>query len=261
MPKATLSLTNYAAGELSPVLFARNDVAAYNMGAATIENFVVSQYGGLIRRPGTYFVKEVKSSSNFTRLIPFVFNTDQTYILEFGNLYIRFYKDEGNLTSGGSPYEVSTPYTSAQLPDLQFAQTGDLIYIAHNSHAPRKLSRSGDTTWTLTNLMLKNTTTVFKRGPFLDDNITAVTITPSGDTGANVTLTASAATFNANHVGSFWKVKEGVVHIDTYTSTTVVKGDVQLNLMVLLVISTLVLQLQLIGLKVHGLLLKGIHAL
>ena len=54
--------------------------------------------GGATRRYGTRFVCEVKDSTKVTRLIPFEFNIEQAYILEFGNLYIRFYKDNGQIT-------------------------------------------------------------------------------------------------------------------------------------------------------------------
>ena len=65
------------------------------------------------------FVAAVKDSTKKTRLIPFEFSTTQTYMLEFGNQYIRFYKDNGQILSSGSAYEISTPYLEAELFDIK----------------------------------------------------------------------------------------------------------------------------------------------
>lgn len=86
------------------------------------------------------------------RVFQFEFSTTQAYILEFGNLYVRVYKDNGQIRSGGKPVEVTTPYLEADLLDLKFCQSADTLYIAHRSHAPRKLTRSSHTTWTLTTI-------------------------------------------------------------------------------------------------------------
>ncbi len=59
----------------------------------------------------------------------------------------------GAYTSGGTAaviVEVTTPYTEAQLFQFDYAQTSDTMYIVHSSHAPRKLTRSSHTSWTLT---------------------------------------------------------------------------------------------------------------
>jgi len=98
MAKTTISFTNFTAGELSPRLDGRTDIGKYFNGCKTLENMVVHPHGAVTRRPGTKFVHEVKTSANATRLIPFEFSTTQTYILEFGNQYIRFYKDQGIIT-------------------------------------------------------------------------------------------------------------------------------------------------------------------
>ena len=90
--------TNFTAGELTPKLAGQTDFKKYNNGVETLENMTVFPQGGATRRSGTRFVCEVKDSSKIVRLIPFEFNITQSYILEFGNLYIRFYKDNGQIT-------------------------------------------------------------------------------------------------------------------------------------------------------------------
>ena len=149
MGKQLLAIPSFTAGEMSDSMQGRTDFAKYFSAASRIENFVVLPHGPITRRPGTYFVSEVKDSTAKTRLIPFTFSTEQTYILEFGNQYIRFYKDNGQITSSGSAYEISSPYTTAQLFDLKFAQSADVMYICNENHPVKKLSRTGHTSWTL----------------------------------------------------------------------------------------------------------------
>jgi len=140
---------SFAAGELAPSLYARVDLARYQTGLRLCSNFFVMPYGGVKNRPGTVFVNETKGSG-VARLIPFQFNDEQTYVLEFGNLYMRVYKDGGIIESSpGVPYEIATPFTAAQLFELNYTQSADIMTIVHPSHAPRQLSRLGHDNWTL----------------------------------------------------------------------------------------------------------------
>lgn len=149
MPKALLSVPSFTAGELSPRMEGRTDFSKYFSAGTLINNFVVQPHGPVTRRPGTHFISEVKNSANNTRLIPFSFSTTQTYILEFGDQYIRFYKDSGQIVSGGAAFEISTPYLHTEVFDIKFAQSADVMYLCHKNHAVRKLSRTGHTSWTL----------------------------------------------------------------------------------------------------------------
>jgi hypothetical protein len=142
--------SNFTAGELSPRLEGQIDFKKYFNGCSELTNMIVYPHGGATRRGGMYFVSEVKTSSKEVRLIPFEFNVTQSYVLEFGDTYIRFYKDNGQIQSGGSAYEISSPYLEAELTELHFAQSADIMYVCHSNHAPRKLSRTGHTSWTLT---------------------------------------------------------------------------------------------------------------
>jgi hypothetical protein len=225
MPKVTGAKQNFTAGELTPRLHGRTDLGRYQNGAKTLENFLVQPHGGVTRRPGTKFVKEVKTSANQTRLIPFQFNVDQAYIIEFGNEYIRFYKDGGNIVSGGSPVEVATPYLTADLPDLVFAQTADLMYIVHPNHAPRKLTRTSHTAWTLT-------VVDFYFGSFLAENTTTTTIR-TGNVEGNITVIASTPIFASTDVGRLIRFRQyghdGYCKITAYTNTQNVDATVQPN--------------------------------
>ena len=165
MGKALLSVPSFTAGELSPRMEGRTDFQKYYSAGTIINNFVVQPHGPVTRRPGSVFVSEVKNSAHNTRLIPFSFSTTQTYILEFGDQYIRFYKDSGQITSGGSAYEISSPYLHTEVFDIKFAQSADVMYITHPNHPTKKLSRTGHTNFTLATVSFtENSTTHLLNG-------------------------------------------------------------------------------------------------
>ncbi len=302
MPRTTLALTSFTAGELSAKMDGRTDFEKYQSGCKTLENMLVHPQGMASRRVGTQFISEIKTSANKTRLIPFEFSTTQTYMLEFGNQYIRFFKDKGQIlegdktisaitkanpgvvtatshgysdgdfvvissvagmtevngktfkvsnkttntfeledidgndvntssystyTSGGTAnkiYQITTSYTTAQLFELKFAQSADVLYITHPSHEVSKLSRTGHTSWTLSEVDFAET------GPYMDANTTATTITPaSSGTGTGVNFTASSTTgvnggdgWQTTDVGRILKFNSGEAKITARTNTTVV---------------------------------------
>ena len=296
--------TNFTAGELTPKLAGQVDFKKYNNGVEVLENMTVFPQGGATRRYGTKFVAEVKDSSKITRLIPFEFNIEQSYILEFGDQYIRFFKDNGQITnatknitnitqanpavvtvashgytngtdvwinsvvgmtelngrrfrianvttntfelsgvdstgytaytSGGtvaSVYEIASPFTESMLYDIQFTQSADVMYIVQETLEPRKLSRTGHTSWTLS-------TVEFINGPYLDDNDTSTTFTSSTNTvGAGRTLTASSITgindgvgFKSSDVGRLVRMVDGYGVITAFTSTTIVTWEIKLDI-------------------------------
>jgi hypothetical protein len=93
----SLAQRAFAGGEIAPSLFARTDIAKYQQALRKCRNFIIQRHGGIQNRPGTQFIAAVKDSTKTVRLIPFVFNSDQTYILEFGDRYIRFIKGGAQL--------------------------------------------------------------------------------------------------------------------------------------------------------------------
>jgi hypothetical protein len=305
MARVAAQLTNFTGGEVSPRLDGRNDLTKYSSSCKTLENFIIYPHGAAARRSGTTFVAEVASSANKTRLIPFEFSTTQTYMLEFSNLKIRVYKDNGSVlegdktitaitqanpavvtsnshgysngdeilitavvgmtqlnskrflvanvttntfeltnkdgvdtdstaftayVSGGTAnkvFEITTPYTTAQLFEIKFAQSADVMYITHPAHEVAKLSRTGHTAWTLTDV-------VFTKGPFQDPNTTTTTLTPaSASVGSGVNITASSVTginsgsgFLSTDVGRQIYFNSGYATITAITSTTVVVVDI-----------------------------------
>ena len=199
--KASPGQTSFNAGELSPLLKGRPSLDKFKNGCETMENFIPQIQGPARKRPGTRFVAEVTDSADVTRLLPFEYSTTQAYVLEFGDSYVRFYLDGGVVESSpGVPYEITSPYTSAQVGALEYAQSADVVYITHPDHAPYKLARVSALSWTLTAV-------TFAWPPFNDENTGAITLTASALTGA-ITLTASASLFVAGDVGSYFKISE-----------------------------------------------------
>ena len=120
------------------------------------------------------------------RLESFEFSTLQAYILEFTDLNLRIYKDNGIITDGGVIVEVTTPYTEADLFELQMTQSADTMYVAHSSYKPQKLERTSHVEWTLTDI-------AFIDGPFEESEETTA-IAPSAVSGS-ITLTSTDAIF------------------------------------------------------------------
>lgn len=223
----TYAQRSFAGGEVSPALYGRVDTIKYATGLRRCRNFFVMRHGGIASRPGTTFVGEISDSSVSVRLIPFVFNSDQTYVLEFGNQYMRVIRNGAHLTetaqnitgatqadpcvititghgysngdevfidnvvgmtqlnnrnykvanvtantfelqemdgtdldasaytaysSGGTAakiYQITTPYVTADLADIKYVQSADVVTLTHPSYAQRKLTRSGHTSWAL----------------------------------------------------------------------------------------------------------------
>lgn len=244
MAKQSPMLTSFNGGELSKFIAGRPDVAKYASGCRKMENFIPMVEGPAFTRAGIRYVAEVKESTDRTWLVRFEFDAEDSYMLEFGEGYIRFFTEHapvvvsgvaaynnataytrGDLvvsaginyycitaTTGNAPpnatywhpltgniYEIPSPFTADDLTNtdgtfaLQYAQTGDVVYIAAPNRQPRKLSRFGPTEWTLVAVD-------FDPPPFEALNATTTTIYASAKTG-NVTLTASAALFTAGHVG------------------------------------------------------------
>lgn len=142
---------SFTGGEIAPALRSRADLAKYTSGLALCKNMFPRSQGGVYSRPGTKFIGELDDSSRRARLIPFSFNTDQTYILVFEHLKMRVIRNGGYVFAGGGPtlYEIATPYTEEQLSRLGFTQSADIMTIVHPSHDVRNLSRTDDDNWSL----------------------------------------------------------------------------------------------------------------
>ena len=186
MTKKLESQNNFNSGELSPRVYARSDVGQYSNGLETGTNINVKPHGPAVRRNGSKYIASVKTASSQVRLVKFQFSTNDAFILEFGNTYIRFYTDQGQVLDGGA-YEITSPYSASEVQDIQYVQFGDKLYIVHPNYEPRILTRVATTSWTLETLGALPEPTV-EIGEFPQQ-----TCTPGATTGLGVTFTAGAA--------------------------------------------------------------------
>ena len=106
---------SFCAGEVAPALWARVDLAKYHVGAKVMRNFFVLPSGGVANRPGTQFVGTARNSAQPVRLIPFQFNTLQTYALEFGHQYMRVIMNGGYVLEPALTLTAVTPGTPGQI--------------------------------------------------------------------------------------------------------------------------------------------------
>lgn len=210
MTTARTIARSFAGGEISSELFGRMDLDKYQTGLAKCENFIVLPHGPAQNRPGFAFVNQVKDSSRRVRLIEFSFSADETMVLEFGHLYIRFHTNGGtvletakaigsiagttvNLATHGytagnwvfiggrffivatvpdvnsftvtdlfgaavTPvgataarvYEIASIYPEAELFDLHYVQSADVLTLTHPARPIHELRRAGVTNWSLT---------------------------------------------------------------------------------------------------------------
>lgn len=225
--KASPIQTSFNGGELSPLVAGRVDITKYTSGCKRMTNFLPIVQGPAIARPGFVYVGEVKTSANRTWLIRFEFSVEESYIIEFGNLYCRFYTNRAQVLSGMSAYEISSPYSTADLTNadgtlaLRYAQTGDTVYITHPDHPPYLLSRIAPTNWTLAAI-------AFSPPPFKAQNTTATTIYASAATGS-VALEASANIFSASMVGQYIYLAEKDVRDNKLweAGASITAGDVR----------------------------------
>jgi len=124
-----------ASGELAPALYARTDTVKYQSGMRTVRNFIIKKEGGADNRPGFKYIVSTKDSTKRSVLIPFVFNSDQTYVLEVGDQYIRFIRNGVQITvSGVTAWSNVTAYVVGDLA----SRLGVNYYciLAHTNQQP-----------------------------------------------------------------------------------------------------------------------------
>lgn len=124
------------AGEFSPRMMARVDFAKYPNACEVLENMTPLPQGGGQRRAGTRFIAAVKDSAKDTRLMPFAFNTEQTYMLEVGDRYLRFFRDRGQVVLPAIGAAVSNGDFSSGLTDWDDISTGSASIALDSAFGP-----------------------------------------------------------------------------------------------------------------------------
>lgn len=215
MSLMTMVKTNFTAGELSPDILGRGDLAAWQNGALTLRNVLISPVGGLRRRPGLRYIAPLRGAG---RLITFSFNTEQSYLLVFTHLKLNIYANDSHMV------EIATPWTLAQLDNINWTQSADTLLVVHPDVPPKKITRTTHTQWSLTDWKFYGKSGVIYHPTykFADPAVTVQASATSGD----VTLTASAAVFQAAHVGQQWRLVGKAVKITAVTTATTATAKV-----------------------------------
>lgn len=202
-----LAQTNLNAGELSPKLEGRIDIGKYGVGLKQCENFIPLVQGPVAGRAGTRFVAEIKDSDSQAWLIPFQFSATDAWVIEIGDQYIRFYTDRGQVLDGVAAQEIASPYILDDLFDadgkfvLNYAQSGDVVYLVHRNYAPRKLMRRSASVWELVEID-------FQPHPFKDINADqAIQVSVSAETGS-ITISANAPVFDSGQIGNLFYIEQ-----------------------------------------------------
>lgn len=209
--------TNFTAGEISPRLLGRADLRAYDNGAAALTNVRIHPTGGIERRPG---LRHLDTARGPGRLVAFEFNTEQVYLLVFTAGWIDVYRD------GVAVAAVAAPWTETQIASINWVQSADTLLIVHPDVAPRKLTRTSDTDWTLDGWTFAASDGGRIHQPHHRFAGDAVTLAADATTGT-VTLTASAGVFDAAHVGARFRLQDKEVEIASVVSATQATADVK----------------------------------
>lgn len=196
----TQQLSSFNAGELSPLIHLRSDLEKYRNGCRTLENMLVTPYGGAQKRAGLSYTA---TCSGKARLFPFQAAIDKGFILEFTDLSLRFFKRDAPVQSGGADYTLVTPYTSRDLSKLSLRQINNIAYLVHPNYPVYKLTRFADANWSLAEV-------AFAHPPMLPENVDtarSITTVTGGEAGSTISLTSSFSLFTQDHVGGYFQLR------------------------------------------------------
>lgn len=147
---------SFAGGEIAPEMFGRIDDEKYQSGLALCRNFVVKPQGAVENRAGLKMVRATKYAERKVRLLPFTYSTTQTVVIELGHEYCRFHTQGATLLDEHDrPYELATPYQEAELFDIHYVQSADIVTLVHPNHPPMELRRYGAADWRLSPIRFK----------------------------------------------------------------------------------------------------------
>ena len=149
---------SFSGGELGPDMYGQIADAKFQSGLAKCVNFITKPQGPAENRAGFRFVRAVKDSTKAVRLIPFTFSSTQTMVLEMGAGYFRFHAQGATLMNGSVPYEVTNAYAAADLFDIHYVQSADVMTLVHPSYPPMELRRLGALDWTFAAASFSSTT-------------------------------------------------------------------------------------------------------
>jgi|TARA_R100000084_G_C4653167_1_gene151157 hypothetical protein len=254
MRKLRVPLSNFQFGEVSPSLISRTDSKVYSSSAQKVENFFLRAEGGVIKRAGLSNIYEFDTTVDTSktqqhRIIPYIFSDDERYIISLENLKIRVFRVDTsfNVTLATTITQDSSsaalPFTHDNIHEVTYAQSGDTMFIAHQTFMVRKLVRTGLTSFAVeTYTFDQNSANTIVHQPYFSFQTPGVTLDPSATSGSGVTFTTSSAYWdttgsqsggdypNSLHVGINFRYNDSEFKITSVQSATQATGTVFGNL-------------------------------
>ena len=249
MRKAKVPLTNFQFGEISPSLISRTDTRVYNNSAQKIENFFLRAEGGVIKRAGLSKLFEFDTSIDTSkvqqhRLLPFIFSDDERYIISLEHQKIRVFQIATNNTVSlattvtQDANNATLPFTHDNIHEVTYAQSGDVMFIAHQTFMVRKLTRTGLTSFQVETKTFDTQSAGAKiYQPYFQFQDLGTTLDPSASSGNGITLTTSTDYWdttgsqtngnylNSKHVGVTIKYHDQEIEITSVQSATQATGN------------------------------------
>jgi len=213
MPAIKRTKTSFTAGELAPELLGRADLRAYENGARRLRNVVIQPTGGVSRRPG---LRHVAMLPGVARLLPFEFNTEQTYLMVLTAGKLAVYAADLKIA------ELVAPWTETMLPQIGFTQNADTLLLTHPDMRPQKVQRS-NAGWSITPW-------AFTQDAFFRFATPEVTLSPSALNGT-ITISASAPVFAVEHIGVRLRIGGKRVLVAAVNSPSTIVASVEQTLL------------------------------
>jgi hypothetical protein len=226
MRKLRLVKTDFTAGELDPLLLAREDIKAYGKGVAALRNFTQLDSGAIRRRPGSKYLDELVDG---TILKPFSFGQGQDYVFAFSDERADIYNASTEVFADDL---TSAPWQDSYLSRLYTAQSADTMIVCHPDMPMDKILRTGAATFTRAAYAFEdNQAGTIRYQPYYKFVDAAITLTPSATTGAGITLTLSGAggfvTGASGHSGTIIRYEGKEILVTAVASATSATGTVR----------------------------------
>ena len=252
MARIRVPVSNFSFGEISPSLVTRTDTNVYSNAGSKVENFFLKNEGGLLKRYGIKKIYEFDTTVDLlnktqqVRIVPFIFSDDERYIIALEHQKIRCFQivyttGAVNLvaTITADTDSETLPITDTNLNEITYAQSGDTMFLCHNTFQTRQLNRTSLTTFEVNNFSFESdtdNTQIFQ--PYHKFQGSGVTLDPSAVSGNGITLTTSlpywdttgSATgsnfLDSKHVGTVIRYNKTEIDITSVQSSTQATGNI-----------------------------------
>lgn len=147
MADARITQPSFTGGELAPELYARKDLARYQVGVRKAVNMFIHATGGMSNRPGLKLVGEVPDQASDAKLRVFEAAEDDAFLLVFSDLLVSPVWRGSYVMDGLAPFTIATVYPEAALSDIYIEQSNDVATITHPDYAIYELKRFDTLDW------------------------------------------------------------------------------------------------------------------